>query len=110
MIAIYQSEMNGHVVCLFVCFSSNTTVPKTSPPEFSIPRVRRKISAIIERLERLRLAFTANGRSDHVIVISPRLPLTIYRFLVKVSSFVLAINIRIIFHHSRIRIIYFEET
>ena len=45
-----------------------------------------------------------------MIMISPRLPLTVCRFLVKVSTFELALNIRIILDHSRIPIIYFEET
>ena len=51
-----------------------------------------------------------SGRSDHVTMISPDLQFTVCRFLVKVSSFVLAINIKIILHHSCILIIYFEET
>ena len=56
-----------------------------------------------------RLRQMANGRSDHVIMISPRLPFTVFRFSVKVNSFVLAISMRIILHHSRIRVLHFEE-
>ena len=41
-------------------------------------------------LERLRLAFLANG--DHVTIISLHLPFTVCHLSVKVSSFVLAIN------------------
>ena len=58
---------------------------------------------------RSRLRQTANGRSDHVIMISPRLPFTVCRFQEMVSSFVLAIHVRIILDHCRERIIYFEE-
>ena len=55
-------------------------------------------------------AFTGNGKSDHVTMISSHLPLTLCRFLVKVSRFVFAINTRIILHYFLMLTIYFEET
>ena len=39
----------------------------------------------------------ANGRSDHVTMFSPRLPLTVCRFEMKVSSFALDIKTTITF-------------
>ena len=61
-------------------------------------------------LERFSIAFTANGRSDHVTMFSPRLLLTVYCFLVMVSSFMFARSTRIILYYSRILVIYFVET
>ena len=57
-----------------------------------------------------RLRQTADGRRDHVTIISPHFPFTVCRFSVMAGSFVLAINMRIILHPSPVRIIYFEET
>ena len=65
--------------------------------------------AINIREIQLKLAFTANGRSDHVTMISPHLLFTVFCFSVKVTSFVLAINTRISLHYSRLLISYFEE-
>ena len=72
--------------------------------DFAIKRL-----LLFERLERFSIAFTANGRSDHVTMFTPCLPLTVCRFYMKVDSFALAINTRIILHNSCI-LIYFEET
>ena len=65
---------------------------------------------MVAPLGRFSIAFTANGRSDHVTMFSPRLPLNVCRFQMKVSSFALFINTRIIFLYFCIFNIYFEKT
>ena len=74
-------------------------------PKFTYP-----LGAIREIILASRLRQTANGRSVHVTMFSPRLPLSVYCFLVMVSSFMFAISTRIILHYSHILIVYFEET
>ena len=51
-------------------------------------------------LERFRITFTTNGRNDHVTMFNLYLPLAVFSFSVKLSSFTLAANVRIILHYS----------
>ena len=48
-------------------------------------------------LERFQITFTANGRNDHVTMFTLYLPLAVFSFSVKSSSFVLASKVRIVF-------------
>ena len=98
-----------------VCFTGwhkDFQVPADSLERLWGTSIPSKISIIIiSEILDSRFQQTANGRSDHVTMISPRLPFTVCHYLVKVSRFVFAINTKIILHYSRnMLIIYFEET
>ena len=51
-------------------------------------------------IERFRITLTANGRNDHVTMFILYLPLAVFSFSVKLSSFSLASKARIILHYS----------
>ena len=45
---------------------------------------------ITRLIERFRITFTANGRDDHATMFTLHLPLAVFSFSVKLSSFALA--------------------
>ena len=53
-------------------------------------------------IERFRNKFLSNGRNDHVTMFILHLPLAVFSFSVKLSSFALASNARIILHYSHL--------
>ena len=60
-------------------------------------------------LERLSTTFTANCRDDHVTMFTPHLPLAVFSFSEKLSSFALASKARIILHYCHLCTHFFQE-
>ena len=56
------------------------------------------------------MTFTANVRYDHVTMFILYLPLPIFSFPVKSSSFAFALNVRISLHYSHFCTLYFKKT
>ena len=73
--------------------------------------VRKTLHAQYLRIiERLRMTFTANVRYDHVTMFILYLPLAVFSFSVKSSSFALASKARISLHYSHLCTLYFKKT
>ena len=53
-------------------------------------------------MEKFGVAFTANGRNDHVTMVILHRPLAVLSFSVKLSCFALASKDRISLHHSHL--------
>ena len=56
------------------------------------------------------ITLTANGRNDHVTMFTLYLPLAVFSFSVKLSSFALVSKDRIILHYSHLCFFFFQET
>ena len=56
------------------------------------------------------MTFTANVRYDHVTMFILYLPLAIFSFSVKLSSFASASKARISLHYSHLSTLYFKKT
>ena len=56
-----------------------------------------------------RITFTVNGNNDHVTMLTLYKQLPVFSFSVKLSSFALAIKIRIILHYSPICVLIFSR-
>ena len=54
------------------------------------------------RIERFRITFTANGKNDHVTLLTLSLALAVFSFIVKLSCLGLASKVRIILHYSHL--------
>ena len=61
-------------------------------------------------IERFTVAFTANGRNDHVTMFTLHLPLAVFSFSEKLSSFAFASKGRIILHYSYLCTHFFKTT
>ena len=61
-------------------------------------------------IDRFRITLTANGKNEHVIMFALYLPLTVFSFSVKSSSFALASKARIRLRYPRLCPHFFKET
>ena len=63
-----------------------------------------------ETRRRIKFTVNANGINDHVTMFSLHLPLAIFSFLVKLSSFPIASKARIVLHYYQLCTIFFKKT
>ena len=67
------------------------------------------VTAADGSVKRFRVGFTANGRNDHMTTFTLHLPLAVFSFLVKLSSFVSTSKARIILLYSHPCTHFFQE-
>ena len=72
--------------------------------------INRNTPTICLIIRKSRITFTANGRNDHVTMFTLYLPLVVFSFSAKLSSFALASKVRIILHYSHPCTNFFKKT